>query len=57
MALTCKKFNGLTLLRELGITNTQSYEHCKYMNYENSDVLFRYLGISVSEDNKTSSIN
>lgn len=57
MALTCKKFNGLTLLRELGITNTQSYEHCKYMNYENSDVLFRYLGISVSEDKRLPSIS
>lgn len=57
MALICKKFNGLTLLRELGITNTQSNEHCKYMNYKNSDVLFRYLGISVSEDKRLPSIS
>ena len=55
VALTCQKFNTLTLLRELGIANSQSTntnEHCKNINYKNPDDFFRYLGMSISEDNK-----
>ena len=66
VALICKRFYALHLFREFGIKKSQSantyehhknvYEHRKNVNQDSllkihADHLFRYFGISVSEDN------
>ena len=58
--LNFKRFYILTLFKELGITNSQftnTYRQCNYINHNTvlkkpPDDLLRYLGISVSGDNK-----
>ena len=64
LTLICKRFCELTLLRELGINNSQSTnacEHGKNVNHDtflkkHSDDLLKYFGIPVSEDKRLPSI-
>ena len=60
LAIICKRFYGLTLVRKREITysrSTNTYDHCKSIDHDHllknfPVIFFKYFGISVSEDSK-----